>query len=128
MGEEYQPAIVLIGHNLPNSLFLGMLTNIIYEVNLEIQIDTLLQFRKWLTEKHIDDMLKFKGFKTADLLELESAKEGVGSLCCQYHVESREDLEDYFKNHAAAMRQEGIDLFGQRFTASRRILKKLKKF
>lgn len=104
------------------------MTNVIYEVNLTIQKDTVPEFVKWLKDEHIKDVLAFKGFKSADMFQVESTKEGFGEYCCQYHVETREDLEDYLTNHAPRMRQHGLDKFGSKFSATRRILHFVDKF
>ena len=40
----------------------------------------------------------------------------------QYHVATWKLLNDYFEQHADQMRQDGLDRFGEHFTADRRIL------
>lgn len=39
-----------------------------------------------------------------------------------FRLKSREDLENYFQNHAKAMREDGLKRFGDKFTAFRRVL------
>lgn len=42
--------------------------------------------------------------------------------CAQYKVQSREALQHYFDHHAATMRADGINRFGTKFSAHRRVL------
>ncbi len=100
---------------------------IIYEVNLKIAQSICSEYLRWL-ENHVKDMCQQKGFLTAALFEditsLET-KSKESSYIVQYKVASMADLQHYFDNHAAVMRQEALDLFGDKFTASRRILKEI---
>eukprot|EP01137_Pigoraptor_chileana_P022605 Opistho-2@87695 len=92
-----------------------------YEVNLSIDADTLSAYKDWLFA-HVAHMLKHKGFQRYEICELD-AVDGRGQLSVRYTVASMEDLEDYFANHAAKMREEGLRLFPNKFSASRRILR-----
>lgn len=102
--------------------------SIIYEVNLEIETNTAPNFITWLNETHIPEMLHIDGFMTAQLHKDESKKDGFLLYTCQYTVESREKLEEYFSKHSAKMRKHGQDLFGGKFSATRRILHLVKSF
>ncbi len=92
---------------------------VIYEVNLLIDDEIYNDYYEWL-KVHIQEMLVFKGFILCDIFEIESDKK---ELSVQYKVKSREDLEDYFLNHAEKMRNGGIKKFTGKFSANRRILK-----
>ena len=95
---------------------------IIYEVNLIIEKETVSSFIKWL-ELHIEKMLEFKGFCSANLLrELEE------TYSVQYCVDSMDDLNHYFEKYSEKMRNEGLALFENKFKASRRIIEVLKKY
>lgn len=93
---------------------------IIYEVNLLIDPEISESYLVWLAP-HVDDMLNFTGFVSAELFEVETDEKWC-AYCVQYRVESRAHLQNYFDTHAAAMRDDGICRFGDKFTASRRIL------
>lgn len=95
--------------------------NIIYEVNLEIQPAIREEFSAWLPG-HVERMLTLPGFIDAAIETEERAADALPVFCVRYRLESRQALEDYFENHAADMRREGIDRFGERFRATRRIL------
>jgi hypothetical protein len=79
---------------------------------------------EWLKTKHISDMLKVKGFKHSTLfIDDGNEKKTHDVVSVHYIVDSRESLVNYFQNEAKEMRQEGIDKFGGKFTAHRRILR-----
>ena len=92
---------------------------VVYEVNLTLDADIASAFEEWLTD-HVAEMLEFKGFARATVLKVEHESEK--RLCVWYFVETRADLETYFKEGAAQMRANGLDRFGGRFQATRRIL------
>ncbi len=97
---------------------------IIYEVNLKIAQSISDEYLAWLPQ-HIKEMCQQKGFLSASLYhDLTSADTNSkeDSYIVQYKVASMADLQHYFDHHAAAMRQQAISLFGDQFTASRRIL------
>eukprot|EP00933_Yihiella_yeosuensis_P074190 TRINITY_DN83024_c0_g1_i1.p1 TRINITY_DN83024_c0_g1~~TRINITY_DN83024_c0_g1_i1.p1 ORF type:complete len:237 (-),score=49.16 TRINITY_DN83024_c0_g1_i1:142-852(-) len=97
---------------------------VIYEVNLTIDADTAKDFGAWLGP-HIDEILALPGFIGADWLRREEdgeAEKGKTLWTIQYHLTSRAHLQDYFDNHAARLRGDGLKRFEGRFTAARRIL------
>lgn len=95
---------------------------VIYEVNLDINNEIFENFKVWLFA-HVKEMVQFKGFLEAKiLLENNEIKESQKITCC-YLLDSQENLDNYLKNHAPAMRQDGINKFGNKFSATRRILK-----
>ena len=94
---------------------------VIYEVNLAINNEIYTEFRLWLKE-HVNEMLQFPGFINASIFKPEfdeaSAQE---KLTIQYQLENRDDLEKYFTEFAAKMREEGIKRFNAKFSATRRV-------
>ena len=44
-----------------------------------------------------------------------------------YRVDTRAQLEDYFVNHAARLRGDGLKAFAGKFTADRRVMKSIAK-
>ncbi len=90
---------------------------IIYEVNIELHPDICESYKAWLIT-HVGQMLTFKGFLEAKILE---EQQNPQKITCSYTLNSQESLDDYLNYHAPAMRQEGIDKFGNQFTATRRI-------
>ena len=67
-------------------------------------------------------MLNCSGFIKYSIYNVVSNKNNEKSICIHYSVKSMDHLNDYMSNHAYNMRKEAIDLFGNYFTAKRRIL------
>jgi hypothetical protein len=97
---------------------------ILYEVTLEVQNEILDTYRPWL-RTHIAEMTALPYFDGAEAFTVESASQRTTTFTILYQAKSRAELEDYFENDAARMRQDGLTRFGDKFTASRRILSPL---
>lgn len=96
---------------------------IIYEVSLAIDLDIYSQFEVWL-KKHIKEMLKLPGFSQAHILKPEKEGKEIANteiLIVHYHLENRKALAVYFTEFASKMREEGIALFKDKFSAKRTI-------
>ena len=94
---------------------------VIYEVNLEADAAIEAPFDTWLRD-HVADMLQLPGFLSAEVLVDAEAPSGRVRRTVQYRLRSQPDLDRYLREHAPRMRQHGIALFGDRFTAERRTL------
>ena len=91
---------------------------LIYEVNLEINHDIKDEFMEWI-HSHIEDMLSLPGFQQAGVYR---DQEDPLKITCQYVLDCEDSLEDYFNNHASAMRADGLKRFPDGFKANRRVL------
>jgi hypothetical protein len=94
---------------------------VIYEVNLNVDRDIEGEFGRWLS-LHVEQMLALPGFVGADIASEEREPGQTAGWSVRYRLLSRQALDAYFRDHAERMRADGIDRFGQRFSASRRIL------
>ncbi len=94
---------------------------LIYEVNLAVDPEIEQAFSRWLPG-HVTRVLALPGFIDAVIEAEQRQDDQPSAFCVRYRLESAEALEQYLKTHAATMRQEGIDQFGDRFRASRRVL------
>lgn len=97
---------------------------VVYEVNLAVDAEIAAAYRAWL-EPHIAEVLAVPGFLSAEWWDVEDSDRQPGNRvrwCVQYRVDSREALHAYFDEHAARLRGDGLERFGGRFEASRRIL------
>ena len=99
---------------------------IVYEVNLLVDREVSDAYLAWL-RPHIDEMLTFPGFLDARLWRRDADDEGEeddgrARYTVHYHLEDRASLEAYFQGPAARMREDGLQRFGGRFQATRRIL------
>lgn len=98
---------------------------LLYEVNLEVAAEIKNKYESWLPG-HIERLLRFPGFVQAFWFERspedEQSQSSASLWTIHYTVEDRQALDEYLDKHAAEVRQEAIDLFGDKFKATRRIL------
>jgi len=96
---------------------------IAYEVNLDVDADVFSSFRAWLDE-HVHHMLALPGFVSAEILECTDPPPPAGrrSLCTIYLLASDADLQRYLREDAPHMREDGLQRFPGKFSATRRIL------
>jgi hypothetical protein len=97
---------------------------VIYEVSIEVDAAAHDDYRVWL-RGHIEEMLALPGFtgaKVFDVLEPPPSAGRIG-LCVQYALRDREALDDYLRDHAPKLRADGAARFGDRFQATRRVLR-----
>ncbi|BCA95223.1 hypothetical protein TUM19329_15840 [Legionella antarctica] len=94
---------------------------VIYEVNLSIDHDIYQDYKHWLDE-HTQEMLIFPGFLNATVMHqtMGGDADGQKHVTVQYQLESLDDLQNYFSEHAPKMRGDGVKRFEGRFTATRR--------
>jgi hypothetical protein len=101
--------------------------SVLYEVNLDAEAAIEAPFDTWLRD-HIADMLQLEGFLSAEILNDASAPPGRVRRIVQYRLRNQAALDRYVTERAPAMRQRGIELFGDRFTANRRSLEHREEF
>ena len=97
--------------------------SVIYEVTLYIDAGIEDEYDEWLDE-HIAEMHELPGFVGTEKFHLEMDEKPpkrIGRVV-HYRLESREAYDDYLKNHADRMRDQGQKRFAGRFSAARRIL------
>lgn len=93
---------------------------VIYEVRLTVTSEVEADFDDWLAE-HTRRMLAFEGFGSARVIRPEPAPDGRPRRIVRYHLRDRAVLNDYLENHAAAMRAEAVERFGEALQAERDI-------
>ncbi|CAN5139645.1 hypothetical protein BH24PSE2_BH24PSE2_04860 [soil metagenome] len=95
---------------------------LIYEVTLEVDPEVARDFDEWLSS-HVAEMLKLPGFERADLeTDAEPGESTRLRRTVRYQIRDRAALDGYFSRHATRMRQSSVERFGDRFSATRRIL------
>ncbi len=97
---------------------------IVYEVNLDVESAIADEYRAWLAE-HIAHMLALPGFSGAQTFEVIDPALAPDRIvfCVQYHLRDQAALDAYLREHATRMRADGTSRFGERFRASRRVLR-----
>lgn len=92
----------------------------VYEVTHTLEREIVADFDAWLGE-HAEEMLSIQGICRATVYATDD-DEGRPRRVSHYHFESDEDLENYLNGPAATMRLSAANLFGERFSVSRRVL------
>ncbi|MEQ9617301.1 MAG: DUF4286 family protein [Phycisphaerales bacterium] len=92
-----------------------MPTRIAYAVRATLPNETLRdEYVRWLTaEGHVRDVLA-GGASTGDVVVFDREEGEPIRVEVRYTFPSREAFDDYVRDHAPALRQEGIDRFGDR--------------
>ena len=101
-----------------------------YIYNVTINIANHL-YAEWLTwmETHVLDVLNTGKFTSAKLTEVLVEEEmGGKTYSVQYTANTREDLDDYYKEDADRMREKGLKKFGDNMLVFRTELKLIKEF
>lgn len=93
---------------------------IVYEVNLSVDNRQAEPFAVWL-RSHIPEIISYPGFIDASWYYREP-EHGRQLWTVHYRVADWRSLQEYFDKYAAEARQEGLDRFGDSFTADRRVL------
>ena len=101
---------------------------IIYNVTINVDDSIHDQWLIWI-KAHIPKVLATGKFVNARLVKVLVDEElGGTTYSVQYKAKSRENLEDYYKNHAERLRNEGYGLFADKMVAFRTELEILDEF
>ena len=97
--------------------------DLLYEVTLFVEAALAHEFAAWL-DAHVRAIRALPGFTGAAVLRrLEPAPDaGEVVFCAQYWLRDRAAFDAYLRDHAPAMRADGVARFGTRFRAERRVL------
>ncbi len=96
----------------------------IYNVTINIDESVHDEWFKWMREKHIPNMLSTGKFSKAKMSEV-MVKEEMGGVTysVQYTTDSLETLQEYYKEDASKLQEEGLQLFKDKIVAFRTELK-----
>lgn len=93
---------------------------IIYNVTISIDQVVEVQWLNWMQKKHIQEVLDTGCFVSARLSRLTSHNQpDATSYSIQYLCESNELLQQYYKEFAPKLREEGTKLFGNKMQGFR---------
>jgi hypothetical protein len=102
---------------------------IIYNVTINVDESIHLDWLKWMQNKHINEVLATGLFTQAKLVKVLVEEEmGGTTYAVQYFTDSKSKLDDYYHNHAPRLRQEGLQLFGDKMLAFRTELEVMEEF
>ena len=93
--------------------------SILYEVSIRVDESIRADYLHWLRQ-HMDAMLAIDGFASADLF---IDTEDENQLVCHYRLRDAAAMDAYLAGPAKEMRADGVNRFGDKFSASRRIMR-----
>ncbi|WP_062270637.1 DUF4286 family protein [Endozoicomonas arenosclerae] len=99
---------------------------IIYEVNCLVEASVERSFLTWLKD-HARQIVEIEGFQSAviSLIKLDDRLDelpGCSGFCVTYRLENQAALDRYLKEYAPALREDGLQRFGNKMTIYRRVL------
>ena len=93
---------------------------IIYNVTINIHESVHDNWMKWMQEKHIADVLATGKFISARMVKVLIEEEMGGvTYSIQYTTDSKATLDKYYLEDAPKLREEGLQLFGDKMLAFR---------
>ena len=93
---------------------------IIYNVTVNIHESAHDQWMTWMQEKHINEVLATGKFTSARMAKVLVEEEmGGTTYSIQYTTDSMETLKKYYAEDAPKLREEGLQLFGDKMLAFR---------
>jgi hypothetical protein len=99
---------------------------ILYNVTVKLMTSIEKDWLQWMREEHISEVLGTGLFNEARLWKMMDMEEEDGvTYAVQYTADSIEQYRTYVEVHAAAMRQKGIDKWGERFIAFRTLMERV---
>jgi len=101
----------------------------IYNVTINVDESVHDEWLIWMKEKHVPDVLKTGKFSKA-LMSRVLVNEDMGGVTysIQYTCDSKETLEKYYREDAPKLREDGLQLFANKFGAFRTEMKIVKEF
>ena len=99
---------------------------IVYNVTIRIDLSVHDLWIRWMKEEHIPRVMETGCFVESKVYRIlqEDETEGI-SYAFQYFAESISDYFNYQNNFAAKLQKESLDLFPDKYTAIRTILKEV---
>ena len=93
---------------------------ILYNVTINIHESVHDQWMRWMQEKHIADVLATGKFSAARMVKVLVEEDmGGTTYSIQYTTDSKESLQRYYDEDAPRLREEGLQLFGDKMLAFR---------
>ena len=93
---------------------------IIYNVTTNIHESVHQQWMIWMQHKHIPEMLATGKFSSARMVRVLIEEEmGGTTYSVQYTTDSKETLQKYYLENAPKLRDEALQLFGDKMLSFR---------
>jgi len=98
---------------------------ITYNVTIKVDPSIEEEWLRWMENEHMPALFDTGCFDSYQLHKLLEQDETEGmTYVAQYQCKSLNEYNDYIKNHAQQMREEGIRRFGDKFIAFRTLMQK----
>lgn len=98
---------------------------VVYEVSVDVDAAIRADYLQWL-DGHVAEILALPGFTGADVFEVVDPADGdLLRVCMQYRLVDADALASYLREHAPRLRAEGVERFGTRMRAQRRVMRAL---
>lgn len=97
---------------------------LLYEVTVNVDPEIADDFLAWLT-RHVDEMRALEPIDDAWMYRSIEEDDGVVVFVSTYAMADHAAYRRYLEEFAPAMRGDGKTRFGDRFTATRRVLQAL---
>jgi hypothetical protein len=94
----------------------------IYCVEVNVNATSAKEWRRWMEEVHIPDMLETGLFRGARLYVRPDVSTEEKVACEIHYRTTQQELEAYQNNHAARLQADHLNRFEGKFEAKRRIL------
>lgn len=96
---------------------------LIYNVTVKVLSSIQEEWLNWLQQEHVPEVLATGCFRKATISRLLDIDDAEGpTFSIQYQADTRVDYDRYIEKHAAGMRQQSFDRWGDRFIAFRSLL------
>lgn len=94
----------------------------VYSVFLTINIDIVVEWQNFMTQKHLQDVMNTGCFESYNFLKVDEyhSENGV-NFRVDYFAKSKEELDEYLNKYTEDLRQDVLNRFGGKFTAYRKI-------
>ena len=93
---------------------------ILYNVTINIHESVHDKWMQWMQEKHIGEVLATGKFSAARMVKVLVEEDmGGTTYSIQYTTDSKETLQRYYDEDAPRLREEGLQLFGDKMLAFR---------
>lgn len=100
---------------------------IIYNVTIKVDWSIHEAWLRWMKEEHMPEVLATGLFEDSRLLRLLETDDTDGpTYAAQYFTSSETHYRRYIAEHAQALRQKGLEKWGDRFVAFRSVMEVVK--
>lgn len=95
----------------------------IYNVTIKPLWEINEAWVKWMKEEHLNDVMETGCFTKYQFIRLLEIEEDEGpTYAIQYYCESKSLYNLYIEKYAPKLRQDGINLFGNKFIGFRSLM------